>query len=323
MECQCQLQSFGILPANFPVSPEGKYRKEFHQQWLHHRQELEASRCPWTTCQEIPVDPFALSQDVVASTNSNSLTTHTEIVDPFATLTNRAGVSSTTKKCQPDDSNNYNTTPRNMPVPLLQFSPALSIATPLGQEGRFDRSKGISSLSNTSSNSGDLDHRVMEVRFPPTPLTTMESSVSQNVMSLQPKSSLSSRSALALPIDCAASLASNCSDCILQPGPQDILFGRGKPYQERPSNVWFRNLLESYRNRYEVACKSEKTKLATEIVHVVKLKNGRFLKQSQEWDYWVEVDDKMAREKVSHAFRTRRSKTKGSEHLHRFGMNTS
>ena len=105
--------------------------------------------------------------------------------------------------------------------------------------------------------------------------------------------------------------ATTGADYILQPQSQDILFGRGKPFQERPGNVWFRNLLESYRDRYEAAGKAEKTKLATEIVLVVKAhKDARFLKQSDKGNYWIEVDDKVAREKVSHSFRTRRSKGK-------------
>ena len=94
---------------------------------------------------------------------------------------------------------------------------------------------------------------------------------------------------------------------ILEPQPQDILFGRGKSIQNRPSNVWFRNVLDSYRNRYDDADKVEKTKVAWEIVRYVKThKNARFLKRSDDCVSWVEVDDILARGKVSHSFRTQR-----------------
>ena len=55
------------------------------------------------------------------------------------------------------------------------------------------------------------------------------------------------------------------------------------------------------------AAKAEKTKIALEIVRYVKAhKNARFLKRSVDGHSWIEVDDTVAREKVSHSFRTQR-----------------
>ena len=46
IECQLQLQSFGILSQHFPVSPSGEYQMKYHQEWLRHRQQLEAEEWP-------------------------------------------------------------------------------------------------------------------------------------------------------------------------------------------------------------------------------------------------------------------------------------
>ena len=93
----------------------------------------------------------------------------------------------------------------------------------------------------------------------------------------------------------------------VDPQMNDVLFGRGKPIQERAGNVRFRDILELHRQLYDQGEKYEKTAIATDIVRIVKGEGGRFLKQNDNGRGWVEVDDASARVKVSHAFRTRRS----------------
>jgi hypothetical protein len=93
----------------------------------------------------------------------------------------------------------------------------------------------------------------------------------------------------------------------VDPQMNDVLFGRGKPIQERPGNVRFREILELHRPQYDKGEKFEKTAITTNIVRIVKGEGGRFLKQNDNGRGWLEVDDASARMKVSHAFRTRRS----------------
>jgi hypothetical protein len=96
--------------------------------------------------------------------------------------------------------------------------------------------------------------------------------------------------------------------CIVEtPSPGDVLFGRGK-VKEHPGNIRLHQLIEKRRSRYEVAEKWEKTVIAEEIVAIIKECSGRFLRPTVNGEGWLEVDKEIAREKVSHTFRSRRPK---------------
>jgi hypothetical protein len=92
---------------------------------------------------------------------------------------------------------------------------------------------------------------------------------------------------------------------IHDPSPNDILMGRGKPIQQRPGNVRFRDRLDKHMGWYEQGERGTKVKVSAYILHLVKEEGGRFLKEL-ECGGWVEIDDAEARTKVSHAFRGRR-----------------
>jgi hypothetical protein len=93
---------------------------------------------------------------------------------------------------------------------------------------------------------------------------------------------------------------------ILFPLCNDVLLGRGRPYQEFPGNRRMAELVEEHREVHQSGSKLEKTALANKITYIIKDPNGRFLKKTEgENGDWVEVTDKVAREKVSHAFRTK------------------
>jgi hypothetical protein len=89
------------------------------------------------------------------------------------------------------------------------------------------------------------------------------------------------------------------------PWPNDVLFGRGKPIQDRPGNARFREMIDKHIDKYEQNEKGAKAIASAYIVRIVKEEGGRFLK---EWGHggWVEVDEATARAKVGHTFRARR-----------------
>jgi hypothetical protein len=93
---------------------------------------------------------------------------------------------------------------------------------------------------------------------------------------------------------------------IYDPLPSDVLFGRGKPIQERPGNVRFREILDTHTELYDKSEKGAKSAVMAYIVHLVKEEDGRFLKELEDGG-WVEVDEATAQAKVGRAFRTRRS----------------
>jgi hypothetical protein len=92
---------------------------------------------------------------------------------------------------------------------------------------------------------------------------------------------------------------------IYDPYQNDILFGRGKPIQERPGNVRFREMLDKHMTKYDRGEKGDKVAISAHIVCMLKEEGGRFLKDLEDGG-WVEVDEATARAKVSNAFRTRR-----------------
>jgi hypothetical protein len=92
---------------------------------------------------------------------------------------------------------------------------------------------------------------------------------------------------------------------LCDPLPDDILLGRGKPIQQRPGNVRYREIVEKYMDRYEEGNRGAKYAVAAYIVHLLKEEGSRFLKELEDGG-WVEVDEATARLKTSHAFCTRR-----------------
>lgn len=96
---------------------------------------------------------------------------------------------------------------------------------------------------------------------------------------------------------------------VMIPTSNDVLFGRGRPFQEHAGNVRLSLILESLKVRYEGLKRNEKTSLAQDIVQNMKSKGIRFLRQSNNKDngyHWEQVDDVLAREKVSQGFRSMR-----------------
>ena len=90
------------------------------------------------------------------------------------------------------------------------------------------------------------------------------------------------------------------------PSRNDVLFGRGKRYQNHIGNQRFRKLIDDCLSTYDKASKEQKTKIAQEIVGIVHQARGRFLKDDGAG--WVQVTDlHMLRSKVAHAFRGLRS----------------
>jgi hypothetical protein len=98
----------------------------------------------------------------------------------------------------------------------------------------------------------------------------------------------------------------------LLPTHSDVLFGRGRPYQDHPGNQRVGLMVESLMPRYNGLKKLEKTALCQELVDEIKKSGGRFLKQVS-GGVWEVGSDTLAREKISQTFRTTRSVIKKRE----------
>jgi len=93
---------------------------------------------------------------------------------------------------------------------------------------------------------------------------------------------------------------------VLVPGELDILLGRGRGAQNHKGNIHYRQVVETFRSRYEeIPQKGAKTQLIREVVAVIYDNGGRFLKQDG-FGRWIPVDPEVARDKVSHSFRNQK-----------------
>jgi hypothetical protein len=95
--------------------------------------------------------------------------------------------------------------------------------------------------------------------------------------------------------------AATTPDWIENPSSADILLGRGKPYQEFPGNQNLLFIVDHYTAAYGKADRDAKGVINMGIVQLIKEKKGRFLqRRNDSGDGWVEVNDIVARDKVSH-----------------------
>lgn len=95
----------------------------------------------------------------------------------------------------------------------------------------------------------------------------------------------------------------NTNTVMLEPTEMDVLCSKDKSVAKNPGNVIFRERIESGTTLYHGATsKQDKMKITRDIVTLMHANYGsRFLKQHGKG--WVEINNQMARDKVSHALR--------------------
>ncbi|KAL3922398.1 MAG: hypothetical protein SGILL_002228 [Bacillariaceae sp.] len=92
--------------------------------------------------------------------------------------------------------------------------------------------------------------------------------------------------------------------------PQDVLCGRGMPFQSYPGNVNMHELVGEHRDEYMSSKRAQKPLVIKSIIQKLKDAGARFLRphgefRSNEDDEWVEVDDQYVYDKISHVMRHR------------------
>jgi hypothetical protein len=98
---------------------------------------------------------------------------------------------------------------------------------------------------------------------------------------------------------------------------KDVLCGRGGLTNFHPGNKWYRKICLKHRNSYAMAQKPYKSKIAKEIVLMVRGEHGRFLRKHNDSFYWYEAGDEAALQKTSQTLR------EGLAKLYRQGLATS
>lgn len=85
----------------------------------------------------------------------------------------------------------------------------------------------------------------------------------------------------------------------------DVLSGRGGGTNVHPGNRYFRDLINYHRRAYLKARKNDKPIISRVIVRAVRERGGRFLVRDDSTGLYLEIGDKVAREKASQALRQR------------------
>jgi len=94
-----------------------------------------------------------------------------------------------------------------------------------------------------------------------------------------------------------------------QPGEYDVLCGRGRTAYSSVGNQRFYRTIERNMDRYfSLGNRHNKAEIIMEIVASIREAGGRFLKKDEDSSLWFEIGDKMARDKVGHAFRDTKAK---------------
>eukprot|EP00980_Cylindrotheca_fusiformis_P015884 scaffold4642_cov112-Cylindrotheca_fusiformis.AAC.9 len=86
----------------------------------------------------------------------------------------------------------------------------------------------------------------------------------------------------------------------------DIVFGRGKGFQNHPGNKRMRDIVEKYKTQYHSLRRAEKRKLVESVYKEITEGGARFLKKVEGENAWVIVDAPVAIQKVSLTLRRRK-----------------
>ncbi|KAL3930116.1 MAG: hypothetical protein SGBAC_011904 [Bacillariaceae sp.] len=96
------------------------------------------------------------------------------------------------------------------------------------------------------------------------------------------------------------------SDARLEPTAKDIVFGRGKKYQDHEGNKRMRQHVNAYKQLYNALKRFQKQTLVETIYEKLVEDGARFLRKDEASNSWVLVDRELATQKVSHALRCKK-----------------
>lgn len=93
----------------------------------------------------------------------------------------------------------------------------------------------------------------------------------------------------------------------------DILLGRGKPFQNHPGNQRMLQIVDDHKERYLSEKRDKKRAIVEEVLEIIQKDGARFLKRIDHGEYWRQVVVTVSFEKVSHALRSKVRRPEGFE----------
>jgi hypothetical protein len=306
-DCSAKLQAIGILTRALPVPISHMANLQSHQQWLRVQGQKEMKEALETSpfYQQLQKDQMIglLEPTPISSSspkNSSNDRVMTDLSDTLRLASSTGGCSAVPTLP------NFMTT-----VHDRNTTSTPPVMTSQQQQQRSHNMIGNASIVSLTSPASymSLDRQ-----------TTLTVSQMSNIPFRTGGGDSGAARAIQVP-PCAPSLSHiDLSGDSCSPRQFDVLFGRGK-VKDHFGNIHLHKLIGLQQDRYDAAERWEKTVIAEEIVSVIRGRDGRFLKliavagNSTSKHYpcskkrWVEVDPETAREKVSHTFRSRRTKS--------------
>lgn len=282
MEVQYDLNTFGIPTDLLPVSMTGQVNLSRHNEFLRDRKNSEAYTLlnKALALVETPMLDFESDDELPPSvTNGNQI-----LANPMVA----------TRTSLNNHSNTGNTPNRDQFKPyhkLHELNQTLSDFT----YSNFNQSYNNNSSLWDRNRVQVLPPRQLPPQIPMTNFFGMEQRPRQQPQNTESKSGIS-----------------YSMEPVLVPGELDILLGRGRGAQNHKGNIHYRQVVETFRSRYEqIPQKGAKTQLIREVVAVIYDNGGRFLKQDG-FGRWIPVDPEVARDKVSHSFRNQKRLSVGA-----------
>jgi len=86
------------------------------------------------------------------------------------------------------------------------------------------------------------------------------------------------------------------------PTRNDVLMGKGRPFQHHAGNVLLQELVEANTDKYQAACQSlDKMDVVLNVISTIKARSGRFLEKDDD-GWWHEPHDVDVMDKVRKRF---------------------
>mmetsp|Transcript_18555 Transcript_18555/g.53659 ORF Transcript_18555/g.53659 Transcript_18555/m.53659 type:complete len:461 (+) Transcript_18555:190-1572(+) len=128
-------------------------------------------------------------------------------------------------------------------------------------------------------------------------------------------------------ISTQSSGTSTCSEMIKEPGPRDVVCGKGQRGNKSQGNAFLRSLLEENFEEYNRSSKANKTLLSEAIYSTMIQAGCRFVAPVYDWEKgpfkkgrpipkgWIDVEASSALERIAHGFRNLRQSMKKGDFI--------
>lgn len=110
---------------------------------------------------------------------------------------------------------------------------------------------------------------------------------------------------------------------VKNPKLDDVLFGRGRGFQENPGNQRMLDIIDGHRKTYRNQQRNKKREFVEAVYDEITKDGARFLKKLEEENCWVEVSIPLALEKISHTLRGKRKGNQGFQQSDTTAVNMS